>query len=261
VVLKSYLREHNWRRQFLISVSAVLILAFFGPFGTFEDLLFPVRLLFWVTAVYGCGVIFWTMFFLVDRYRLFSSFPELIRHVIIVFITSLPGAVLIYYNNLVFRKVAFPFEKLPWLWFTVFSIGMILTSIYFFSHFGKSISKNEKHKQEVAKIQIKTDKNILQFLDRLPKEIGKELVSLSMHDHYIDVVTKQGNAMVHLKFSKAMKELKKYPGVQIHRSHWVSVDAIKSAKIVGRAKLVRLFDGRTLPVSEKYTDEIEKILK
>jgi len=272
-MVASYLRGYSWQRDLLIAGGIIFVFAFVGPFGTFDDMSFFVRLIYWTIVIYGCGAFFWVSAFLTYKIAVIKKIPAYLNNLVIVFFGSLPATALLAYNNFVFRSfettsVNISFipelsdlkpERWTWLWLTVFMIMIAISTVNFFSHFGKSLSKKEKHKRELSKIQIKTDSDILQFLARLPKEIGTDLVSLSMSDHYIDVTTKQGSALVHLKFSKAMKELKKYPGVQSHRSHWVSLSAIKNVKLSGRDKSVELFDGRKLPVSEKYKNIVKAL--
>jgi len=120
----------------------------------------------------------------------------------------------------------------------------------------KCFTKKENPQKEAVKTYIETDQNILQFLAKLPKEIGKDLISLSMHDHYIDVVTREGKEMVHMKFSEAMDLLKNYPVVQIHRSHWASLKAIKTVKKTGRSRSLELSDGCVLPINKKYENVV-----
>ncbi len=247
-----YFKEFSWKKEVFIIGFAIVIFAFFGPFGTFDDLGFAIRLLFWAVAILGCSTIFWFVFFLFDRFALFNNSSKFIRHIFIVIIVTIPGTLLIYYNNIVFRDIAIPPEQLLWLWFTVFSIGMILTSIHFFSYFGKIQSKEEIHKEEVDRIHVETDENISLFFAKLPQEIGTDLISLSAHDHYIEVITKKGKKMLHMKFSTAMELLENYPGTRIHRSHWVANNAVESVKKNGRKKSVKLVDGRILPISAKY---------
>ncbi|MCF6344092.1 MAG: LytTR family transcriptional regulator [Devosiaceae bacterium] len=258
--MKSFLKEYSWQREMLISVSAVLIFAFIGPFGTFHDLSFFMRLVFWAVAVLGCGAIFWSIVYFFDHFKIFKNSSKYFRYSFIVFLTTIPATVLIYYNNVFFREIAFPLEKLPWLWSTVFIIGITITSLHLFSNFGKSLSKRKEHKKEVAKIVIETDKDILRFMDRLPKKLGRKLISLSSHDHHVDVRTDKGVEMIYMKFSDALKELKNYPGLRIHRSHWVAFDAVDKVKQSGRKWVVKLKDGSELPISEKYKSDVDLVL-
>ena len=255
-LLSSYYKLFSWQRDGLIAGFAVVIFAFIGPFGTFDDMGFVTRLLFWAIAILGCGTIFWLVIFLVSQLSFLSNIAIYPRHLFIVFLMSFPGALLIYAINLFFRDIAFPPERWAWIWLTVFVISMSITSLNYFSHFGKSLSKKEIHKEEIAKIHIETDENISLFFAKLPKDIGTELISLSAHDHYIEVVTKSDKEMLYMKFSKAMELLKNYPGKRIHRSHWVADNAVESIKKNGRNKSVKLVDGRILPISAKYKDAL-----
>ena len=90
------------------------------------------------------------------------------------------------------------------------------------------------------------------FLERLPPSIGRDLVSLSMQDHYIDVRTARGSTLVLLRFSDAVRELDGADGLQIHRSHWVARSAVARLHRDEGRLLVELLDGRHLPVSRSF---------
>jgi len=259
-VLKSFLKEYSWQREMLISISTVFIFAFIGPFGTFYDLSFFMRLVFWAVAVLGCGAIFWSIVYFFSHFKIFKNSSKYLRYSFIVFLTTIPATVLIYYNNVFFRNITFPLEKLPWLWSTVFIIGITITSLHLFSNFAKSLSNKAKHKKEVAKIAIETDKDILRFMDRLPKKLGRKLISLSSHDHHVDVQTDKGVEMIYMKFSDAIKELQNYPGLRIHRSHWIASDAIIKVKKSGRKWVVKLNNGSELPISKRYKSDVDLVL-
>ncbi|WP_181847421.1 LytTR family DNA-binding domain-containing protein [Thalassospira profundimaris] len=84
---------------------------------------------------------------------------------------------------------------------------------------------------------------------RLPAELGREIIRLSASDHYVEVYTRLGHALVLLRFSDALKELGAADGVQIHRSHWVACSAIHRLVSKGRNLFVEMDDGTILPVS------------
>ena len=92
------------------------------------------------------------------------------------------------------------------------------------------------------------DVEVSPLLSRIPFELGDDVMSLSANQHYLDVHTRKGNALVLYRLSDAMKELGDR-GVQIHRSYWVAYDAIRAIKRDGSALFVILDDGTTLPVS------------
>ena len=111
--------EISRKKTVSISVLVILLLAFFGPFGTFSDLSYFSRLLFWFIAVVGCGSLFELTFFILVKFSWFNEQSKNFRYLLAVFCTSFPAVVLIYYNNLFIRGVAFELEYLPWLWLTV----------------------------------------------------------------------------------------------------------------------------------------------
>ena len=52
-----------------------------------------------------------------------------------------------------------------------------------------------------------------------------------------------------LRFSDALQDVAPTPGLQVHRSHWVSYDAIDKAERRGDAAQLILTNGSSVPVS------------
>ena len=96
------------------------------------------------------------------------------------------------------------------------------------------------------------------FFARVPNHLGRELVCLSMEDHYLRVVTTQGDTLLLLRMRDALAELEDYPGFQVHRSHWVAEDAIDAVKRDGRRHILQLKDAREIPVSRSYVEGLKE---
>lgn len=96
------------------------------------------------------------------------------------------------------------------------------------------------------------------FLRNLDPDLGQELVSLTTHDHYLEVVTRAGRGKILKRMADAVAELGPYPGMQIHRSHWVALDAIDRLDRDGRKMHAVLHDGRSLPVSRPNVAALAK---
>jgi DNA-binding LytR/AlgR family response regulator len=58
----------------------------------------------------------------------------------------------------------------------------------------------------------------------------------------------------------AVAELSGYPGLQIHRSHWVAIDAVDGLERENGKTYALLRDGRKLPVSRTRAPELKKLL-
>lgn len=87
--------------------------------------------------------------------------------------------------------------------------------------------------------------------DRLPPDIRAPVKRMSMQDHYIEVTTERGAALVLMRMADAATALEGH-GLQIHRSHWVSFAHAKGAKREGGQWLVVMDDGAELPVSRSF---------
>ena len=91
------------------------------------------------------------------------------------------------------------------------------------------------------------------FLDRLPLKLrGGEIWAVEAQDHYLRLHTSKGQDLILLRLADAVAELEGIEGAQVHRSWWVSRDAITDVvRGDGRATLT-LKDGAEVPVSRTY---------
>ena len=98
------------------------------------------------------------------------------------------------------------------------------------------------------------------FRSRLPPEVGHELISLTMQDHYLKVRTDKGSCMILHRITDAETELEKFPGIRVHRSHWVALRHVCAVNSKGSARYVELSDGKKLPVSRTYLPKLRTAL-
>ena len=87
------------------------------------------------------------------------------------------------------------------------------------------------------------------ILERLPFDKRGDLVALSVGDHYTEIETTKGRELVLLRLADAMRETTPVPGLQVHRSHWVALHAIRSVRRDGDRAVIELVTGREVPVS------------
>ena len=95
------------------------------------------------------------------------------------------------------------------------------------------------------------------LLERLAFEKRGALVSISVADHYVEVVTTKGRDLILLRLSDAMGETQGANGMQVHRSHWVALDQVAAAKRQGDRAILTMSDGRDIPVSRSYVPAIK----
>jgi len=92
------------------------------------------------------------------------------------------------------------------------------------------------------------------FLRRVPLEMRGPLVRIEAQDHYLNVVTAKGHALILLRLTEAIEELAQVDGLQTHRSHWVKLDAVTGhARVQGR-DVLHMSDGARIPVARSKRD-------
>ena len=94
------------------------------------------------------------------------------------------------------------------------------------------------------------------LLNRLPFEKRGQIISLSVNDHYVDVVTTKGTEMVLIRLADAIMEAGN--GFQVHRSHWVAHNHIISVTREGAKAVIKTSDGRDIPVSRTYVPVLKE---
>jgi hypothetical protein len=94
------------------------------------------------------------------------------------------------------------------------------------------------------------------LLGRLPLEKRGALVSLSVQDHYVEVVTTKGRELLLMRLSDAMRETGDVAGLQVHRSHWVATGAVSGAVRRGDGARLTTTAGDDIPVSRRYVPAI-----
>jgi len=95
----------------------------------------------------------------------------------------------------------------------------------------------------------------------LPISKRGELVSVSADDHYVNVKTSRGAAHIRLKISAALELLADSDGMQVHRSHWVNLNAVTDLKSDSDGRpVVVLLDGSELPIAKSRMKAVRRRL-
>jgi DNA-binding LytR/AlgR family response regulator len=96
------------------------------------------------------------------------------------------------------------------------------------------------------------------ILDRLPLDKRGDLVALSVEDHYVRVRTVNGEEMTLMRLSDAIRETAPVPGLRVHRSHWVAVAQVTSARRDGDRAILGMAHGGDIPVSRSHIPAVRE---
>ena len=93
------------------------------------------------------------------------------------------------------------------------------------------------------------------LFDRLPAELGREIIYLKIDDHYVETHTTSGSGAALMRFSDAIDEVADQ-GMRVHRSYWAAhAHMLALVRRDGRAML-QLTGGHQVPVSRTYLPSV-----
>lgn len=84
------------------------------------------------------------------------------------------------------------------------------------------------------------------------------LIAVEAHDHYLKVHTDAGEELITLRFADALDDLALAHGWRVHRSWWVSADAVEAVRWRKGAGEIQLPGGLTAPVSRSHASVLKE---
>ncbi|WP_371396867.1 LytTR family DNA-binding domain-containing protein [Fretibacter rubidus] len=76
-----------------------------------------------------------------------------------------------------------------------------------------------------------------------------DIYALSSEDHYVRIITSEGDDLVLMRLSDAIKEVAPLPGLSPHRSWWVAEGGTKTVKRIDGKTVITLANDISIPVS------------
>jgi DNA-binding LytR/AlgR family response regulator len=98
------------------------------------------------------------------------------------------------------------------------------------------------------------------FLDRLPRDLGRDVLALQAQDHYLRVTTRAGSSLILYRFSDALREMEAVDGLRAHRSHWVARATVRRLVARNGRHFLLLDNGERIPVSRTYLEQVRQQL-
>lgn len=247
------LRSVFVNKQFVTwMAAAVIVLTAAGPFGTLSAFNTLERLSYWLilAPTTFCIASFCSTFVVIylSRYKI----SKWIRYGIAGIVTGIPVGISVWAFQFFINDSPFPdLEFLTSIIPKIIPITFAITMIY------ASASKSDLPKTT----SIDNTMPIEFFYNRLPKKLGRDIISLNAQDHYVEVKTTLGNELVLMRLSDAISELSDLEGFQTHRSWWVAKKHIISIQSNDSKKYLKLTDQTLVPVSRSFTKNIQGFIK
>jgi len=251
---------YSWRRKAFVVFLLVVTMSVAGPFGTYLELTPVNRVMYWVGVIIGVGLCFELVAFLMLTHQGLARVPYYLRLCMAVAFASLPGALIVTAFESVFRAIDPSWAFFSTIWFFVALIGLVMTLVEYgplSRAWVEAAASRRRDHMPMSAAEPGPDRGSV-FLDRLRPETGRDLVSISVEDHYLNVRTRTGRETLLLRLKDAEMELEDWPGMRVHRSHWVSLDSVRALDRSGHSWSVTLENGQVLPVSREIGPALRK---
>lgn len=232
------LRDNFQQPVTLAALAGVaVVVGISGPFDTINAFPLPQRMAYWAVVVpmtYAAG--FWGSLLVGPSLRARTTIFKIAGR-------SLGSAILVCLSLGLFNALIglqFDLRDFAFGFLSVYVICLVMECL------GHLIQAGQGPKVPNAGA---SDNSAPIILRRLPLERRGRLVALTVQDHYVEVTTSKGKSLILMRLSDAIAECAPCQGLQIHRSHWVVLDQVASAKRLGDAAVVILKSGVTLPIA------------
>jgi DNA-binding LytR/AlgR family response regulator len=88
-----------------------------------------------------------------------------------------------------------------------------------------------------------------------------QVTAIKAEEHYVRVFGDGIEEMILYRFGRILVDVEKEDGFRVHRSHWVRRSAIAEKRTDGSRVTLILKDGAVIPVSRRYHELVEQVMK
>lgn len=229
----------SWATGAAAALAAGVALALLGPFGTYDDLTVAELYGYWVGLTFLMWLQSAAVFAAARRAEAFRRLPLWLQAALAALAGAVPTTFEVAYVEGLLRVggVLTPRSLAE----TYGSVAVIAVGFFV----PLTLLQHRQGAKPAAPVEI------VSFARSLPPALTGPIVALSAEDHYLRVHTASGDALIHHRFSDAVRELGE-AGVQTHRSWWVAKDAVERVEREGDRHVIVLRGGLRAPVSRTY---------
>ncbi|WP_036221034.1 LytTR family DNA-binding domain-containing protein [Maritalea myrionectae] len=224
-------------------ITVAVLIGIIGPFQTFSYFALGPRLAYWLTTVvvtYTGGVFAGSL--VINAFEYYLKTTNAVLHVIVAGTGagSTVAVLITLINGVALGDWEIPGFVSFMVWVYCVAISICISALhYIFQRPQSEVINPPKQVPLMARLNVKN---------------RGQLYYLSMQDHYVNIVTSKGAELILLRLADAIKETDGVPGVKIHRSHWVALDAVTETRKKGSTLVAVMKDGAELPISRGQTE-------
>ncbi len=230
-----------------------VMMALAGPFGSYEQIPLPERLLVWLVLT-AMAVVVATAMRVVVYSRL--GFQDFWRGGSLT--AALSAAILTPLLLHVAQAAGAAYLTLPPGPVEIAGFVFCLTMGFCaFRHALETVPVPPPAIAEVPPEEPAPAPALPRLAERLAEDLRGPVLRISGRDHYVEVATAKGVTSLLMRFSDALAEVDGTDGLQVHRSHWVAAGAVVGRAREGGRVFLRLTCGDMVPVSRTHLAAVE----
>ncbi|MFN4099845.1 MAG: LytTR family DNA-binding domain-containing protein [Pararhodobacter sp.] len=255
--LQFALREsRRWlgRRTFWIVLgTGIVLVALGGPFYTLERMGLGARLIYWGLSAGLAGLLQTGLSMYALRIGQRRGLHWLVPATISGLIAILPVMLMVYGADLLTTGEGPSggfWSLLPYVSGPVLVINIVVNGFIVASQREASAATGltETPGPPVEIVDAPAPAALL--FDKLPAELGQDLICLRAQDHYVEATTTLGSATILLRLSDAELSLGSDTGLRVHRSWWVNLDHVTGmTRTAGGGMELTTSNGLAIPVA------------
>lgn len=239
---KEWLAEVKAPTPWILWAVLSIVVAYAGPFGTYDGFPFATRAIYWV-GVIGLSIFVGISTRVAVRVMLPRQNYWVVSAVSAVAISLVLVCPLRLFSLQLSGGDRQDFPSLLEFWAMIFLVSLSVSAVRSLLH----VARGEPTAPARPRL-----------LDRIEPALRGQILRCSAVDHFVDVYTANGTERLRMRFSDALAELDPNEGLQVHRSHWVAQTAV-NGHLVDKGRLfLRLQDGSLIPVSRKLRPIVEE---
>ncbi|EEB70665.1 sensory transduction protein LytT, putative [Ruegeria sp. R11] len=247
----------------IIIGAAVLLTAMAGPYYTLERLSFPERLVYWGATILMSAVLM--TFLSIYAHRLTEAHSW--NWIFVAVLAGVAGILPVVGTIYLAEGIATGFAQ---GWFNAAGFATLVVSVapplIAVTLVVNALIEFQLREKEPDALQPVADRSpeippLTMLQSKLPHHLGHDIVSVQAQDHYVEVTTPKGSAMVLMRLGDAVRDLEPLGGLQVHRSWWINLAHImRTEKGTSGPELVLTSEQR-IPVGRSFRAEFKNAMK
>jgi hypothetical protein len=236
-----------------IMIAVVLVIAYLGPFGSWELGGFEDRLIYWGKLILVGYLLLRPAMAFAPRIAEATRLPALPVWLGVALVFAVPFTLVVWFAHGAGR---FPTAREMLAQYPSVAVIGVLVTLLFWTLRARPVAADAAQAAAAITRRIAEPHEMTtsppsgpRLLARLPAHVAGPVIAVEMEDHYARVHTARGSALLLMRMRDAVAELDGADGAQVHRSWWVARDAVEAVQPDGRNVRLQLVGGLTAPVA------------